>query len=107
MEVGVALELPARPTRLAEPGPADVIHAADVIHLADLAPGCRARVVEIVADGAVPGAQRLVDLGFTPGTEVHVVRRAPLRDPVVYRVKDYEICLRRAQAGLVRISRIA
>jgi ferrous iron transport protein A len=71
--------------------------------LADLAPGTRATVAGVVVDGAPDVARRLYDLGFTPGTVVEVVRRAPLRDPVVYRVKDYEICLRRAQAACVRI----
>lgn len=51
--------------------------------------------------GCMATARRLGDLGFTPGTTVEVVRRAPLRDPVVYRVRDYDICLRRAQAALV------
>ncbi|GGW47004.1 iron transporter FeoA [Streptomyces lucensis JCM 4490] len=69
--------------------------------LADLVPGARATVVEVVADGAPDTARRLGALGFAPGTVVEVVRRAPLRDPVVYRVKDYEVCLRRAQAACV------
>jgi ferrous iron transport protein A len=69
--------------------------------LAELAPGARATVVEVVAAGAPETARRLGALGFTPGAVVEVVRRAPLRDPVVYRVKDYEICLRRAQAACV------
>ena len=47
--------------------------------------------------------RRLNDLGFTPGAVVEAVRRAPLRDPVLYRVKDYEVCLRRAQAACVHI----
>jgi ferrous iron transport protein A len=70
--------------------------------LADLVPGTRAEIVRIDAAGGLTTARRLRDLGFTPGTVVEVVRRAPLRDPVVYRVKDYEICLRRAQAALIR-----
>ncbi|MEU5591326.1 FeoA family protein [Streptomyces sp. NPDC020298] len=70
--------------------------------LAELAPGALATVVAVVADGAPDVARRLGDLGFTPGTVVEVVRRAPLRDPVVYRVKDYEVCLRREQAACVR-----
>ncbi|MFF4397174.1 ferrous iron transport protein A [Streptomyces sp. NPDC001480] len=69
--------------------------------LADLVPGARATVVEVVANGAPDTARRLGALGFTPGTVVEVVRRAPLRDPAVYRVKDYEVCLRRAQAACV------
>ncbi|MFF8925938.1 ferrous iron transport protein A [Streptomyces longwoodensis] len=70
--------------------------------LADMVPGTRITVVAVVVDGAPDVARRLADLGFTPGTLVEVVRRAPLRDPVVYRVKDYEVCLRREQAACVR-----
>ncbi|MEV0006232.1 FeoA family protein [Micromonospora sp. NPDC050980] len=71
--------------------------------LSDLPPGSRATIVGL-ADGAPPStAHRLADLGFTAGTLVQVVRRAPLRDPVVYRVKDYDLCLRRAQAAHVPI----
>ncbi|GAB2921417.1 hypothetical protein GCM10027280_05640 [Micromonospora polyrhachis] len=70
--------------------------------LTDLPPGARARVTGIIA--TTPGtAGRLADLGFTPGTVVQVLRRAPLGDPVLYRVKDYEVCLRRAQATCVRV----
>jgi ferrous iron transport protein A len=72
--------------------------------LADLAPGVRATVTHVVA--AAAAAERLADLGFTAGTVVRVVRRAPLRDPVIYRVKDYEICLRREQAVCVRVSEV-
>ncbi|GAA0904837.1 FeoA family protein [Streptomyces thermoalcalitolerans] len=71
--------------------------------LADLEPGARAAVTEVVAGGAPAVARRLADLGFVPGAVVEVVRRAPLRDPVVYRVKDYEVCLRRAQSACVRV----
>lgn len=65
--------------------------------LADLKPGARTRVLRV--DGGPVVARRLAELGFTPGAVVEVVRRAPLRDPVVYRVRGYEICLRRAQAA--------
>ncbi|MFG1676982.1 ferrous iron transport protein A [Micromonospora sp. NPDC049282] len=71
--------------------------------LADLPPGSRATIVGL-ADGAPAStARRLADLGFTAGSLVQVVRRAPLRDPVVYRVKDYDLCLRRAQAAHVLV----
>jgi ferrous iron transport protein A len=70
--------------------------------LADLAPGRRATVLGVVDGGDAGVARRLGELGFTPGATVEAVRRAPLRDPVIYRVKGYEICLRRAQAAYVR-----
>jgi len=67
--------------------------------LSDFPPGA-----SVVVVGAVTGAppslvRRLEDLGFTAASVVEVVRRAPLRDPTIYRVRDYEICLRRAQAA--------
>ncbi|MET9887516.1 FeoA family protein [Streptomyces sp. NPDC006430] len=71
--------------------------------LANLLPGARAAVARVVADTAPAVVRRLHDLGFTPGAVVEAVRRAPLRDPVLYRVKDYEVCLRRAQAAYVHI----
>ena len=71
--------------------------------LADLTPGSRATVIGVVAAAAAT-VERLADLGFIVGTLVQVVRRAPLRDPVIYRVKDYEVCLRRAQAACVQVS---
>lgn len=75
--------------------------------LADLAPGSRATVLGMTADTPAMVERRLEDLGLTVGTTVEVVRRAPLRDPVVYRVKDYELCLRREQAACVLAQEIA
>lgn len=75
--------------------------------LAELTAGCRARVVAVEDTGSGQVARRLAELGFTPGTVVDVVRWAPLRDPVVYRLKGYEICLRRAQAALIRTVELA
>jgi ferrous iron transport protein A len=85
------------------PAPAPAADAG--CSLADLAPGARAEVVDVVGGG--PTAVRLTELGVTPGTVVEVVRRAPLRDPVIYRLKDYELCLRRAQAACVRTAVVA
>ncbi|MBL8931260.1 MAG: ferrous iron transport protein A [Kineosporiaceae bacterium] len=41
---------------------------------------------------------RLRHLGFRPGTVVEVIRRAPFGGPSVYRLCDYDICLRREHA---------
>ena len=38
-----------------------------------------------------------------PGRTVTPLRRAPLGDPVVYRVADYELCLRRHEARMVHV----
>lgn len=54
-----------------------------------------------------PGtARRLFDLGIVPGIEVTMVRRAPLRDPVIFQVGDYEIALRDAQSRHIAVERV-
>ena len=71
--------------------------------LVDLPAGSSATVIGI-ADTAEPHiARRLVDLGLTPGTPVTVVRRAPLRDPTLYRFGGTSLCLRAAQARHVTV----
>ena len=71
------------------------------LFLADLEPGAGARVAAVDAGSAV--GRRLLDLGFVPGTEVRVVRRAPLGDPVEYELRGYRLCLRRSEALRIRV----
>lgn len=49
---------------------------------------------------------RLRLLGFTEGREVELVRRAPLGSPIVVRVCDAQICLRREQTDAITIDPI-
>ena len=69
--------------------------------LSQMGPGTSAVVVGVAADPAV--ARRLASLGFRPGTAVSCVRRAPMGDPTVYRLRSYEVCLRRREAGYVTV----
>jgi len=72
--------------------------------LSDLRLGTSARVIALQEDTADdPIAKRLSNLGFVPGRTVTPLRRAPLGDPVVYRVADYELCLRRHEARMVHV----
>ena len=71
--------------------------------LADLGRGERATVTGYRTDVKAGTARRLFDLGVVPGIEVEMVRRAPLRDPVIYRVGDYEIALRKAQSDVIYV----
>lgn len=78
---------------------ADATHAT----LADLKAGQGGVVQDICGDIEPATARRMVDLGFGPGAQVQVVRRAPLADPVVFRVAGYEVALRRAQARCILV----
>ena len=72
--------------------------------LSDLRLGTSARVIGLQEDTVEdPISQRLSNLGFVPGRTVTPLRRAPLGDPVVYRVADYELCLRRQEARMVQV----
>lgn len=71
--------------------------------VADLRDGDSATVLG-VCDRAHPEiARRLFDLGFVTGAEITRLRHAPMGDPIVVRVADYEIALRRAQAACITV----
>ena len=75
--------------------------------LSDLRVGTTSRVVGLVKDTASgPIIRRLSNLGFVPGRVVTPLRRAPLGDPAVSRVADYELCLRHHEARIVRVETI-
>lgn len=84
---------------------ADAPTARPTTTLASLAPGETADVSRV--DTARPIGQRLVDLGFVPGTRVRVIRRAPLGDPVTYEVRGSRLCLRRSEARQIEVARCA
>lgn len=73
--------------------------------LADLEPGATARISGHSAGLAPSTSRRLLDLGFTPGATIEVVRRAPAHDPIIYRVAECEIGIRRVLARAVLVER--
>ncbi|BBZ79420.1 iron transporter FeoA [Mycolicibacterium anyangense] len=82
------------------------VDAAATVTLADLERGQRATVVGYGDEVAASTARRFFDLGIVPGIEVTMVRRAPLRDPVIFRVGDYEIALRTTQSRCIHVERV-
>ncbi len=45
-----------------------------------------------------------MEMGLLPGTEVRVVRVAPLGDPIELRVRGYALSLRRAEAAKITVT---
>ena len=75
--------------------------------LSELRLGTAGRIVGLLEDTASgPIIRRLSNLGFVPGRIVTPLRRAPLGDPIVYRVADYELCLRRHEACIVQVEAV-
>jgi ferrous iron transport protein A len=63
--------------------------------------GHSARVRAVSGHG--PMSVRLLEMGFVPGVEVALVKRAPLGDPLELRLRGYHVSLRRAEAKRVEI----
>ena len=60
-------------------------------------------VIQEVGGDAGSLRQHLLDMGLTPGTEVTMVKRAPMGDPVELRVRSYELTLRMDDAAQIEI----
>lgn len=48
---------------------------------------------------------RLTEMGFVVGKKISVIRKAPLRDPVEYKIMDYHVSLRNSEAQLIEVAR--
>lgn len=71
------------------------------VPLGELLVGSRARVAEVQGGGR--HQRRMLDMGFVPGAEVVVIRKAPLGDPVEYRVKETSVALRKEDASTILV----
>lgn len=66
-----------------------------------LKPGEKGEIVNINIGG--PSGQRLMDMGFIPGSKVEVVRNAPLVDPVELKVRENSVSIRHAEAKFIEV----
>lgn len=69
--------------------------------LRDAAIGETVRVIRLTGEGAVK--RRIMDMGITKGVQVHLVRMAPLGDPIEITVRGYELSLRKADAEMIEV----
>lgn len=58
-------------------------------------------IVSLRSDGLI--GRRLREMGLIPGTEITVLGRAPLQDPVAIRVLNTTLTLRNNEADYIRI----
>ena len=64
----------------------------------------KARISNITASGEM--GRRLRDMGLIPGTEVKVIGRAPLKDPVALRLRDFTLTLRNNEADCILVEKV-
>ena len=69
--------------------------------LSDLQTGQRGVVVRVAGHGAF--RKRIIEMGFIKGMEVEAILNAPLKDPIKYRIMNFEVSLRRSDASKIEI----
>ncbi len=69
--------------------------------LRQIASGEKARIISVTAEGEI--GRRLRDMGLSPGTEIEILGRAPLKDPVSIRLKNYTLTLRNSEADYISV----
>lgn len=71
------------------------------MRLSELNTGEKGVIVKVLGHGGF--RKRIVEMGFIKGKTVEVILNAPLKDPIKYRLLDYEISLRRQEAEIIEV----
>ena len=71
------------------------------MRLSELNTGESATILKVTGHGGF--RRRILEMGFVRGKRVEVVLNAPLKDPIEYRIMDYEVSLRRSEAQMVEV----
>lgn len=71
------------------------------MRLSELNTGEKGVIVKVLGHGGF--RKRIVEMGFIKGKTVEVILDAPLKDPIKYRLLDYEISLRRQEAEMIEV----
>jgi len=58
-------------------------------------------VTRVTARGEL--GRRIRDMGLVPGTPIFIQGRAPLKDPVAVRVRDFTLSLRNNEADFIEV----
>ena len=69
--------------------------------LSELKPREKGMIIKVAGRGRIH--RRLLDMGLVSGSEVNVVRVAPLGDPMQVRIKGYNLTLRKEEAANIQV----
>ena len=72
--------------------------------ISDLKIGESGKITEVGGEGAL--RQHFLDMGMIPGVTVTLMKYAPMGDPLELKIFDYELTLRKADAGKIQIELI-
>ncbi|MEJ5301533.1 MAG: FeoA family protein [Thermodesulforhabdaceae bacterium] len=72
-----------------------------IILMRHMAEGQKGIIHSIKATGEL--GRRVRDMGLTPGTPIEIQGRAPLKDPVAIKVRDFRLTLRNNEADYIEV----
>lgn len=71
------------------------------IRLSELKEGQKGIITKVLGKGSF--RKRLIEMGFVQGKEVELIKFAPLKDPIEFKIMGYLVSLRRSEASLIEI----
>ena len=75
----------------------------NMVHLGDLMPGKKYKVLKIVGESNIK--RRIIEMGLNPGTEVEIIRKAPLGDPIEVKTRGFLVSLRHNEAHNIMVEK--
>ena len=69
--------------------------------LSELANNQEATIVKVLGHGAF--RKRITEMGFVAGTNIKVIKQAPLKGPIEYELLGYHVSLRHSEAELIEV----
>lgn len=69
--------------------------------LIDIKPGEKAYIKKVKGRGSF--RKRIIEMGFVKGQQVEYVQQAPLNDPIIFKILNYEVSLRKSEASLIEV----
>jgi DtxR family Mn-dependent transcriptional regulator len=76
-------------------------HHTDLTFLSELKPGESGLIEKVAGSGAIK--RRIIDMGFTKGSLIEVIRVAPMGDPIDVKIKGYHLSLRKEEAASITV----
>jgi len=70
--------------------------------LSEIKEGQEAVITGVKGEGAF--RKRLLEMGIITGETIKAVKKSPLKDPVEYRILDYDVSLRNSEADLIEVT---
>lgn len=75
------------------------------LKLSEIPTGEECVIVKVHGHGSF--RNRIIEMGFVKGEKVTVIKNAPLHDPIEYKLMEGHISLRRSEARLIEVVRVA